>query len=84
MWHMAVSKRHPLRLKLTNYYTNWGAKVIYEASCFDVAHGHFRGATNETRTHSRRFGFFVFNGISTFAGYLMPKPFSFKNNRGTI
>ena len=31
------------------------------------------------------FGFFVFNGISTFVGYLMPEPFSKKNNSsGTI
>ena len=26
----------------------------------------------------------LFNGISTFAGYLMPKPFSEKNSSGTI
>ena len=26
----------------------------------------------------------LFNGISTFVGYLMPKPFSKKNSRGTI
>ena len=26
----------------------------------------------------------LFNGISTFAGYLMTKPFSSKNIRGTI
>ena len=32
-----------------------------------------------------RFGlFFFFNGISTFVGYLMPKPFSSKNSSGTI
>ena len=30
------------------------------------------------------FGFFFFNGISTFVGYLMPKPFSKKNSSGTI
>ena len=29
-------------------------------------------------------GFFGFNGISTFVGYLMPKPFSKKNSSGTI
>ena len=29
------------------------------------------------------FGFF-FNGISTFVGYLMQKPFSKKNSSGTI
>ena len=26
----------------------------------------------------------LFNGISTFVGYLMPKPFSKKNSSGTI
>ena len=26
----------------------------------------------------------LFNGISTFVGYLMPKPFSEKNSSGTI
>ena len=26
----------------------------------------------------------LFNGISTFVGYLMPKPFSKKNSWGTI
>ena len=26
----------------------------------------------------------LFNGISTFVGYLMPKPFSYKNSSGTI
>ena len=26
----------------------------------------------------------LFNGISTFVGYLMPKPFSEKNSKGTI
>ena len=26
----------------------------------------------------------LFNGISTFIGYLMPKPFSVKNSSGTI
>ena len=26
----------------------------------------------------------LFNGISTFVGYLMPKPFSWKNSTGTI
>ena len=26
----------------------------------------------------------LFNGISTFVGYLMPKPFSYKNRSGTI
>ena len=26
----------------------------------------------------------LFNGISTFVGYLMPKPFFSKNSRGTI
>ena len=26
----------------------------------------------------------LFNGISTFVGYLMPKPFSLKNSSGTI
>ena len=26
----------------------------------------------------------LFNAISTFVGYLMPKPFSSKNSRGTI
>ena len=30
------------------------------------------------------FGFFVFNDISTFVGYLTPKPFSKKNSSGTI
>ena len=28
--------------------------------------------------------FLLFNGISTFVGYLMPKPFSKKNSSGTI
>ena len=28
--------------------------------------------------------FFYFYGISTFVGYLMPKPFSLKNSSGTI
>ena len=28
--------------------------------------------------------FLCFNGISTFVGYLMPKPFSYKNSSGTI
>ena len=28
--------------------------------------------------------FLCFNGISTFSGYLMPKPFSQKNSSGTI
>ena len=28
--------------------------------------------------------FGLFNGISNFLGYLMPKPFSKKNSRGTI
>ena len=32
----------------------------------------------------KRFGLFVFNGISTFVWYLMPKPFSKKNSSGTI
>ena len=27
---------------------------------------------------------FLFNGISAFVGYLMPKPFSSKNSSGTI
>ena len=27
---------------------------------------------------------YLFNGISTFVGYLMPKPFSLKNSSGTI
>ena len=32
-----------------------------------------------------RFGLVsFFNGISTFVGYLMPKPFSKKNSSGTI
>ena len=26
----------------------------------------------------------LFNGISTFVGYLIPNPFSLKNSRGTI
>ena len=26
----------------------------------------------------------LFDGISTFVGFLMPKPFSYKNNSGTI
>ena len=26
----------------------------------------------------------LFNGISTFVGYLMPKSFSYKNSSGTI
>ena len=31
------------------------------------------------------FGLFsLFNGISTFVGYLVPKPFSKKNSGGTI
>ena len=30
------------------------------------------------------FFFFLFNGISTFVGYLMLKPFSKKNGSGTI
>ena len=37
--------------------------------------------------YNMRFGlvFFLFNGISTFVGYLMPKPFSKKENtNGTI
>ena len=29
------------------------------------------------------FGFFGFNGISTFLGYLMPNPFFLKNSSGT-
>ena len=28
--------------------------------------------------------FFLFNGISIFVGYLMPKPFSKKNSSGII
>ena len=32
----------------------------------------------------RLLSFFVFNGISTFVGYLMPKPFSNNNSSGTI
>ena len=32
----------------------------------------------------KSFGFFIFDGISTFLGYLMPKPFSEKNSSGTI
>ena len=32
-----------------------------------------------------RFGLVsLFNGISTFVGYLIPKPFSSKNSSGTI
>ena len=30
------------------------------------------------------FAFFVFYGISTFIGYLMPKPFLSKDSSGTI
>ena len=30
------------------------------------------------------FDFFFFNGVSSFVGYLMPKPFSLKNSSGTI
>ena len=26
----------------------------------------------------------LFNGISSFVGYLMPKPFSYKNSSGTV
>ena len=34
---------------------------------------------------SHSFGFVsLFNGISTFVGYLMPKPFSLMNSNGTI
>ena len=34
---------------------------------------------------SLRFGLVsLFNGISTFVGYLMPKPFSQKNSSGTM
>ena len=60
---------HPKRLELThvgllvklaNRYTTKGARVffgivIYEAICFDVAHGRMNGAPNENRTHSGRF-----------------------------
>ena len=36
-------------------------------------------------THDFRVGLVsLFNGISTFVGYLMPKPFSKKNSSGTI
>ena len=48
MWHMAISKGHPMRLEITNHYTNWGAKVIYEAYRLDVAQGHIKEAPNET------------------------------------
>ena len=35
--------------------------------------------------HINHFGLVsFFNGISTFVGYLMPKPFSTKNSSGTI
>ena len=35
--------------------------------------------------YNDRFGFVsLFNGISTFVGYLMPKPFSRKNSSGSI
>ena len=34
--------------------------------------------------HSCKYLVFLFNGISTFLGYLMPKPFSLKKSNGTI
>ena len=36
------------------------------------------------RIDNKMVWFLLFNGISTFMGYLMPKPFSLKNSGGAI
>ena len=67
-----------------------GKKVLFLRFKFVISRGHTSGDKIRVyskilyiyifihihiHTYILDFGFFVFNGISTFVGYLMPKPF---------
>ena len=60
------------------------SSLNFEMNQFGKKKGFFPSTFDYNWNHLR-FGLVsLFNGISTFVGYLMPKSFSWKNSSGTI